>query len=794
MLFIETTKSKRSASSEILAPEKRDCKLPEGDIIGLDAAPSASDEYPSIAVTYRNGGVVIVSSDLSNHHETKTDIADSSEVEYSTTLDADTARKGILKNREDLITLLDQNGTPTASSVLLCQVVCASQTTQLQLYILRNKHEAAIQTLKPVLQLIMSYDLPSRRKKHKNQSQYDLHASSGTLYQQLDGKLNIYELSGVNPKLVTGLVTRCAPVTSFFRVSSNAVLVASEETATLYETRYGSVQATASLSSSGTLGMQSKKRKREDNEPPTICFTAISSFTDLGLVVGLSGQDLLALQLSDDIRINKKQKSQGTLLTDVMGKGSMKETYNLDKNEKKAKKWDAWTKKVDELIQKYDIESLERLVANDEALGQQRNREKKHHHHSHQPNGVLDGDVVAYEELWPLPEPLNPQRLDRQKVFYILGQVFGHGEQEGGAFEVQFVSMKLLEWLALTGFLTTAHMRKALQLVAGEVARPDNAVQPGDIMSAIRQIDDDFQLTHDLLCLPVQWEIAEVVQALRLLVQSFDSPPTTEPQLSLAETSSQTNGDTDMVDGDAASDLEFESEAAEQELDKAMNALTNGLEVRSATLRVILARLHAFPHKVVTTTMRAMMEKRELIFFIHLLRIELADGGWTSKYAFEADDGEEGMVNHISGEEESGPNDQAIAVIGDLLNCAVAAIGTSGWLVGLSSDVLGTEELLDSLRAEVSAGLEGCYEASVLGTFLGELERCANSAERSGDKCAWQGVEEVGEEKALLPLGGRLDSPVVKGRNGADGKKSKMAIGREKSRHVGKYSIDRIRI
>ena len=254
-----------------------------------------------------------------------------------------------------------------------------------------------------------------------------------------------------------------------------------------------------------------------------------------------------------------------------------------------------------------------------------------------------------------------------------------------------------------------------------------------------------------------------------------------------------------MTNGDADSNLEIESKVAEHELDYAMSALTTGLEVRSDTLRVIFARLHAFSHSIITSTMRTMMSHRELVFFIHILRIELADAGWTSKYVDVGGPAgaEEGMVNTLGGVEESGPNDQAIRVIGDLLNCAVDAIGVSGWLVGLGSDTQGTRELLNSLRAEVSAGLEGCIEAGNLQTFLIDIERYAASSEQAQFQIGQHATDaehETTVEKALLPVGGRAIPPTVKSRNDKGGKKSKIALARKKSRSVGKYSFERIRI
>ena len=159
-------------------------------------------------------------------------------------------------------------------------------------------------------------------------------------------------------------------------------------------------------------------------------------------------------------------------------------------------------------------------------------------------------------------------------------------------------------------------------------------MKPGDIMTAVRNFDYNFHLMRNVLALPVQWDLAEVVQALRFIIESFNAGPLEKPLLALpAPPAKPVNGepvdDEEMVNGDTGTHLEIESEskAAEKELDFVMNALTSGLEVRSDSLQLIIMRLHAFPAHVLTTTMRSMMAHGEIVFFINILRIELADGG-----------------------------------------------------------------------------------------------------------------------------------------------------------------------
>lgn len=812
--FTEDGRAKIADSAEFTTPAQTQCRIPGGDIAGLDVLPAATNQPPSVIVTYQSGAVVWVSADLSEMKEHQQANSDRI-VEYALALDVDTARKGILRNREDVFALLDQNSIATSSSILLCQLIRSNEGRELLLYAFRLPPNSGIQTAKPSMGLVMSYLLPSSHSQKSGKAQYELHARSGMLYQNLNGSLNVYDLSGTIPKALLELGGKTAPISSFAHVSEASILCNSDAQATVYETSFGTAQASVSLFSPVTASTTVAKRKRDDSSEvtPTASFKIVSSFAELGLVVGQSNNELLAVQLRGTTRSSKHARSHGTAIGDAVSAANLSQSH-VAEDGKAAKRWNTWRAEVDRMIEADDIEGLERLVADDAELGkvdkplkckpnettektqQTSGKMRKKRRASEGSTEECNGNHVPYEDRWPQPGCFDGQHVDGRKAFYFLGKVFAYGDAENTRLEVQIASTRLLLWLALVGFLNASHLQKALQS-GPENHEQGGDVKPGDVMVAIRQMDDGFELMHSLLSLTGHWEVEELVQALRLLVQSFEETPVDEPPLALPALP-HVNGDVPMTNGDdtasSASDLELESKIAEVELDQAMDTLATGLEVRSDSFRVVLAHLRDFPHGQVTTSMRTLMSHRELIFFIHVLRIELAEAGWTSKYTFDVDDGQEALMDHIGGEEDKRPNDQAITLIGKLLNCAVDAIGISGWLVGLSSTALGTDELLDSLRAEVSAALEGCYESSTLGSLLEDLDKCATSTEKAMARSGHYVLKEYDEadkEEALLPLGGRLEPPDVSGRGG---RKSKMVVAQEKSKRVGKYSFDRLRI
>jgi hypothetical protein len=104
--------------------------------------------------------------------------------------------------------------------------------------------------------------------------------------------------------------------------------------------------------------------------------------------------------------------------------------------------------------------------------------------------------------------------------------------------------------------------------------------------------------------------------------------------------------------------------------------------------------------------------------------------------------------------------------------------------------------LVESLRAEVSAGYEGCLEASTVQTFLAEIERYSAAAGGLERRYEDHYDEQTGDEteRAVLPIGGKAASPNVNARSDKGARKSKIARAQEKSRNVGKYVFERIRI
>lgn len=742
------------------APVKSEVKLQHAPF-ALEALPPATEGVApttQLLVSYHDGTVDCITPDGGRIDWKYTgDGITTPQVEQATTVDFDTARKGLLKERQDLATAV--SASISGSSLLFMRIARTKKEAALQIFKVRNASLQQSGSSMSGLDFLESIVLPESSRESSDETAWEVHAATGQITQLSGGRLTIYDLTTLSPRIQVRLGNSTEPIISSTRTSSSTILTISTGAAKLYESRFGSMQASVPLSSSSTAG-QSKKRKRETSSDVDDGVRVVSSFSDVGLVAAIDGTQLISFQISGETRETKRGRAAGSSLIDAIGKASR---TSSEPSSAAGNQWEHWKANVKRLADASDVDALEEFLVKDLAL-------------------VATGGDDSEDDVFQLStESFDPSNVDRQKALYLLGVIFAKpGEANNLALAVR--SPIIIQWLALAGFLTADYLSKTFQKPVGA----------GELARALGTADESFELLHDLIELPVFFEVEEVVEALKIVIESLDTPSSDISQLALPPPA-PTDADMDMDLGDADSNFEVETRAAEKELHHAFSALQNGLEVRSQSLRLIFARLRSFPQKAVKAALRERLSQKELVFFIQVLRIELAEGGWTSRYI---DVGNDEFANRIeasdkqpgsTAEHVKGPSDQAIRHIGQLLTCAIDAISTSGWLVGLSGNVDTTQEILDSVRAEVSASLEGCIEAKTLERLLAELEKYADDAAKAGIST----VPADDLEASALPLGCRVEGPR---RSTKEGKKSKLEIAREKDLRVGKYSIDRIRI
>jgi hypothetical protein len=153
--------------------------------------------------------------------------------------------------------------------------------------------------------------------------------------------------------------------------------------------------------------------------------------------------------------------------------------------------------------------------------------------------------------------------------------------------------------------------------------------------------------------------------------------------------------------------------------------------------------------------------------------------------------------------------DNAIILISSLLNNCVDAVGAGGWLSGearlVDGDPFEAEELIASLKLEVSAALEGIEEAVYLKGLTSEMIRYGDGVQAAMPKPASETQAEkrskpiilppLDQDLKTLPLGLKAEKQISLLKAAAGGavhKRTRRDIGYLKSQKVGKYSRERI--
>ncbi|KAF2103988.1 hypothetical protein NA57DRAFT_70200 [Rhizodiscina lignyota] len=727
--------------------------------------------------------------------------------------------------------------------------------------------------------------------------QYSLHASVGILHVLAGGAVRTYDLTGIVPKEQSTFSLPKDGCESFLRISPNMVLAISSKSCGVYDIKYGSTQDTQPFGFESLMTAKGKKRTRLPH-PIQGSFSFITFYRDSGLAVGLCGNELTAFELKQTTR-RKRSRTQGVPLIDAIRKGAhrAKEHLNMSTTSPKLPEFlrvqgqaaglsgEEWTKtalRLDDLAAHDDIAGFEALFA--EVLGIPRtiadNSTNKSPDDAPKTNGLVNGAEVnglhASDSADDVDEPnmeqpqeprdaevprwiLLPQQMQtfsgpgfREQALFALGKMFAwsrfsgtppHSPEEGTArcaIEIPFFAPNVFEWLVRSRHLTVDLISQALQVASTRPA-PLQKVSPKDLVTALVRHDPEMYNLYTLLTQPSYIDIEVVVQAIKVLIQSLDNTPFTQISQQLLpapsekddDSSKPLNGDSNMRESD---DVESHLALATADLSYAQSTLQDGLVLRSHGLRHALLKLHAFPKRTVTKMLREELSTHELVFFIQMLRIELQDGGWISRYVDKGPEILRHMEQDAEGEESDlahGPTDSAMAIVAGLLSCAIDAMGLGGWLYGgegaqtpaneisLEDD---PEELLLNLRLEISSALEGIHEVNFIHEFLGEFFRYAETAKRAdhrpniarrNKKAMERGeltkpvtvVEGVatgvqGEISArlkdALPLGLKVENQRVAATKVVTGGeirvKSKRQIGLEISKRVGPYSFERIRV
>ncbi|KAL5440167.1 hypothetical protein PMIN06_009740 [Paraphaeosphaeria minitans] len=789
------------------------------DVVPVHAGASQSNASHELLVTFGNGDVICLSSDLEvvRWVASISNLALSSksafEIEHVSINPARALTHGLLNNREDIVAVLNPSLDDKSDLLDLTHVmsVIGRETggrRMVALFQLQLRSPDLLSNRLPPLKHLSAWELPasnlgSAPASEPEHDQFAVHASNGAIHHLSNAGLVTYDFSGTVPKISSELSESTLAVESFLRISQDLLLTTSQSACQIVNVKYNSVHAERSVeTSTQSPTKDGRKRKHTGAESAGSRSKApalIAYYADQGLAVGTWNNELVGFQLGESTR-RKRVKSQGARLIDSLGRGIAAKTED---DQDDMAKWRERVPKLDKYARKGEVARFEEIFAAELGVklepGSEAEGNTVNVNDVNGMNGELGSDLPRKWILSKiLSKTLSAAKRSRHQQYaaYALCRIFQwvdspseHGPR--GYLKVELFPPNVFEWLMHSGNLTKESIRRALLDDPSSNMSITTAIRDGDIVRAVVNFDPELHILSAILNHSHFLPVGEVVQAVKLLMQSLNDQPKTENNTKLLTTGADTKGTS--MDVDIASELD----AASHEIDRALAMLDNGLAMMSGALRPALMRLHTFPPKTISSTLGTMLSRHDLESLIKVLHYELKNGGWTAPYDF----GDSEEVESEPSSEEI--DDSAVAIIASLLSCTLDAMGPALWLTSVGDT--STDQLVQELREDAEEALTGFWEARYIRGILSELLRYSSQLPKS-QKPSSKALEKQGkpfvldtkhDELPMLPLGSKPDLGIKKtkaGKGGQRKERSAREMGMLISKRVPKYSLERIAI
>lgn len=722
-------------------------------------------------------------------------------VEFTQLTSAFSAKQGILKGRQDVFSIFPQEiaeeGFNPAILVMVVRGGPDADERFLHIVSMPRRSSQSHKKATPVEPLV-TVELPvfATSRLDMSEASFSLQASAGILQQLGDGTLTTFDLTGTLPQEQASF--EAPGITSFLRLSSTSIMASSESSLTIFNPKYHSILASRRHSSVADTEDPNKGRV---NGPNAIIdpYKFIAFFPKLNIVIAIAGHRLIGIPLQGQQDRHGKVRATG-LLIDSLG-CSVKEQLRPVSNDKRTKRPESMTlgqflkgcegqdeEFPDEMAYLKSIFPIEDMTPEelDSAMASFLELEWPEDDiplvNGSSPRPSSNGNAPTTEFKFP-----SQFEVDRRGSLYALSKIFawrktGKCEPE---LAIDLYAPNTFSWLALTGQMTVHNVQLALT----KYANLGEEIPSGQLVAALVDVDRDM----DVLSAVVSKNQLSAVELLHAILKLMDSlgllgeNPTSKQGL-------LTNGDVGDGSEDVDKTIHEEEVLAKMELDVAEYVLGPGSSRRGEALSIAISKLHKHPHQEIVKALRSTYTNQETVCFIYVLRYELARGGWTSKYTEVDED------DIISGDCAN----NAVVLIANLLNNCIDAIGAGGWLSGdarlVDDDPFEAEDLINSLKLEVSAALQGAEESAYLRGLLGEVARYSEAVERAIPKSkkrkdAPVTLPALAEELMSLPLGLKTEKQVSIFKVGAGGavqKRTMREIGHHKSRKVGLYSREKI--
>ncbi|KAK8091940.1 hypothetical protein PG997_002301 [Apiospora hydei] len=722
-----------------------------------DILNSASDE---LLVIRRNGEVLGLDSETLQQKwkttpailqqdfafETKQDF----QLDYCLSAQASEVVEGLFKGNWDAVSSLSnaaRDGSNVELLLFVSSIVADGQRVR-HLHILGPlpRSQTIVSTAGGLVQL-NAVPLPASSTSEKKAPIYRLDIRSGTLTVLSNGVLIVYDLTTSIPKVSHRMEVEEAK--SILRLSKTSVLTSSSTMLNIYNPQFQSLQSSieSELDSQGQSASSGSKQG---------C-SLVAYFSRLELAIGISDTNLVAVQLEAPKTRSKKRRAEG-LLIDSIGRGvqQFKKT-NRDSGSKvdtstfsgflpgslRDDYWDSWAQdlqRADKWAEDDNIEALEAFLA--EKFGIKLKDTKSTNGANASSKKGEQQPLPEWE--WPSSRSDYPQA-DRRWILYAISRTFQWtGEKVDDTSAPVLVCTlpytNIINYLLDAGHLTITNVKAALRSLTNHLRDVDTSLAE-QLVLRLAELDPTLELLAIYISGTALGAV-ELVLAVRTIMRSLGcvQDPKQPPPLLL------TNGATEGAESgeNDSNDVEMELDNLEQDILKFESAINGNTGVQG-----------------------------------------------------------DGLIR--GGSDYGGSPDGVIKLIADLLHRCVDAIGPGGWLLNdaiLTSDR--SSDLITALRLEVGAALEASLEASSIRSYLGQMLKYSEAAQKAEEQAKKVdvsrpialNVRESGDQ--ALPLGLKTKSQQIEWRKVVAGgeivRRSARETGHLRSQQVGSYSLERIAI
>ncbi|KAG6033732.1 hypothetical protein E4U40_004978 [Claviceps sp. LM458 group G5] len=722
------------------------------------------------------------------------------EVEYVSSGSVSDFREGIFKNRPEVVTALPVLLNPDPSLIFL--IVKSVSRGQIARHIVvlaaMPGGAAAASDLQKLISLEIS-PFAVDSGSDTDAAVYQVDVQSGLLMELADGRLTIYDLTGAVPKKKSGVHMDGAQ--SLARLSRPFLLSASSDSLVLYNHHYRSIHAKAELDLSELPADGQKTRHCQ----------LITHLRSQDLVVALIDNVLVSIQVEPPCHLGKRRKEG--LLVDSIGKGAL--SYDVQTKKIKSSntstefsrllpgtltgaylaKFQAETKTADVMLSNDELEKWEELIRKKFGMHLRKEKETDTSHIT-----ATDGEAQQPAEWEWLKKLQSYPVVDRRWVLYAMSRVFTVGTSASAdakpELRLALPDSNVTTYLVVAGHLTLSNLESAFreELPAHGL---ESRLLASQLIQSLTDADPSMTLLLNYLQATKLGE-EELLVAIRSIMLSMDLLPVMKQLKTkklLSNEAHQGAGKDEAPETDL-DDLERDIAVTEHYLGDESSS-------RSRGLTLAFTKLWRIPALTTVKALRTTIRTEELLSFIHLLRVELVRGAWTSLY-----------IDPTSFESEGNdpPPDGVITLIADLLGRCLDAVGAGGWLFNDAmtwADNAEVGDFLTALKLEVTAALEGIEEAVFLNGIVGEAVRFGLMAERNQSaRQMWDSksksnsnkpsmLQVESRESRLLPLGLKSKMMPTWDKVVAGGEvvhRSSRELGHLISQKVDVYSLERLSV